>query len=85
MTASDSEFVLSELEFARLGEGRVAYLKRVKTDELARRFPDLPPMTPGIEIWGLFGAAGDPIVLSDVRANALAGAQEHELETVTLQ
>jgi len=80
-----ADFVLTDVEFARLGEGRIAYLKRVKTDDLAERFPELPPMTPGIEIWGLFGAAGDPIVLSDVRAHALAGAQEHELETVTLQ
>lgn len=80
-----SEFILTDLEFAQLGEGRVAYLKRVRTDDLAQKFPDLPPMTPGIEVWGLFGAAGDPIVLSDVRAHALAGAQEHELETVTLQ
>lgn len=80
-----SESILTDLEFAQLGEGRVAYLKRVRTDDLARKFPDLPPMTPGIEVWGLFGAAGDPIVLSDVRAHALAGAQEHELETVTLQ
>lgn len=82
---TQSEFVLTEQEFAQLGEGRVAYLKRVSTDDLARKFPDLPPMTPGIEVWGLFGAAGDPIVLSDLRAHALAGAQEHELETVTLQ
>lgn len=82
---TQSEFTLTEQEFAQLGEGRVAYLKRVSTDDLAQKFPDLPPMTPGIEVWGLFGAAGDPIVLSDLRAHALAGAQEHELETVTLQ
>jgi len=82
---TQSKIVLSDLEFAQLGEGRVAYLKRVNTDELARKFPGLPPMTPGIEVWGLFGAGGEPIILSDVRAQALAGAQEHELETVTLQ
>ncbi|RCL01778.1 MAG: putative small protein [Candidatus Tokpelaia sp. JSC085] len=82
---TESKIIFTDLEFAQLGEGRVAYLKRVKTDELAEKFPSLPPMTPGIEVWGLFGAAGEPIVLSDVRAQALAGAQEHELETVTLQ
>jgi len=82
---AESKIIFTDLEFAQLGEGRVAYLKRVKTDELAEKFPGLPPMTPGIEIWGLFGAAGEPIVLSDVRAQALASAQEHELETVTLQ
>ena len=30
------------------------------------------------------GASGEPIVLSDVRATALQGAQDHELRTVML-
>jgi len=79
------KIVFTDLEFAQLGEGRIAYLRRIKTDELAEKFPSLPPMTPGIEVWGLFGAAGRPIILSDIRAQALAGAKEHELETITLQ
>jgi len=76
---------LSDMEFAKLGAGQVGYIRKINTDELARRFPNLPPMTPGLEIWGLFGASGEPILLSDVRAQALAGAHEHELTTVTLQ
>jgi len=47
--------IYSEREFARLGTGQVAYIKKINTDELARCFPELPPMTPGIDIWGLFG------------------------------
>nr|WP_282187975.1 DUF1150 family protein [Brucella pituitosa] len=39
---------------------------------------------PGLELWALFGASGEPIVLSDVRATALQGANEHELRTVML-
>lgn len=80
----EEKIVFTDVEFAELGEGRIAYLKRVTTDDLAQRFPGLPPMTPGIEIWALFGATGEPIVLSDVRAQALAQAHEHELETVML-
>lgn len=76
---------LSELEFSRLGAGQVAYLRKVKTDDLATSFPALPPMTPGIELWALFAANGDPIVLSDERDNVLVGAREHELHTVMLQ
>jgi len=75
----------SEQELASLGSGQVGYIRKINTDELARRFPNLPPMTPGLDIWGLFGAAGEPILLSDARAQALAGAHEHELTTVTLQ
>ncbi len=75
----------TELEFSRLGAGQVAYLRKVKTDDLATSFPALPPMAPGIELWALFAANGDPIVLSDERENVLVGAQEHELRTVMLQ
>ena len=42
-------------------------------------------MTPGVELWALFAANGEPIVLSDERDNVLVGAQEHELRTVMLQ
>ncbi|GAA4658734.1 DUF1150 domain-containing protein [Bartonella pachyuromydis] len=64
--------------------GQIAYLKKVCTDDLAKTFPDLPPMTPGITIWALFGETGYPIILSDERSIALAGANEHELQIVTL-
>ncbi|OPB32474.1 Protein of unknown function (DUF1150) [Bartonella sp. AR 15-3] len=42
-------------------------------------------MIPGITIWALFGETGHPIILSDERSIALAGANEHELQIVTLQ
>ncbi|MBX4335343.1 DUF1150 family protein [Bartonella raoultii] len=64
--------------------GQIAYLKKVCTDDLAKNFPDLPPMTPGITIWALFAETGYPIILSDERSIALAGANEHELQIVTL-
>ncbi len=86
MQTSVHKNLLSELEFARLGAGQVAYMRKVK-DRRARprAFPALPPMTPGIELWALFAANGEPIVLSDERDNVLVGAQEHELRTVMLQ
>ncbi|WP_455466145.1 BQ00720 family protein [Bartonella sp. B39] len=69
---------------ASFDAGGIAYLKKVCTDDLAKNFPDLPPMTPGIIIWALFGETGYPIILSDERSIALAGANEHELKIVTL-
>ncbi|GAA5539882.1 DUF1150 family protein [Ochrobactrum soli] len=76
--------VLTENEFAHLGEGEIAYVRKIRSDDLARSFPALPPIEPGLELWALFGASGEPIVLSDVRATALQGAHEHELRTVLL-
>ncbi|ALE03334.1 DUF1150 family protein [Bartonella ancashensis] len=63
---------------------RIAYLRKICTDDLAKKFPDLPPMIPGMTIWALFGETGYPIILSDERSIALAGANEHELQIVTL-
>lgn len=76
---------LSMEEFALLGEGEIAYLRKIRTDELLEKFPNIPPMAPGISLWGLFGAGGEPIILSDIRAKALEGANDQELKTVTLQ
>ncbi|WP_422718045.1 DUF1150 family protein [Falsochrobactrum tianjinense] len=76
--------IFTEQEFAHLGEGELAYVRKVRSDDLARNFPALPPIAPGLELWALFGASGEPIVLSDVRATALQGAHEHELRTVML-
>ncbi|WP_141049205.1 DUF1150 family protein [Brucella melitensis] len=79
-----NKHVFTDNEFAHLGEGEIAYVRKIRSDDLARSFPSLPPIAPGLELWALFGASGEPIVLSDVRETALQGAHDHELRTVTL-
>ena len=71
-------------EFAHLGEGSVAYLRKMTSDDLRGRFPNLSEIAPGLELWALFGANGEPILLSDARDRALAGAMENDLVTVAL-
>ena len=71
-------------EFAHLGEGSVAYLRKVSSDYLRGRFPGLEEIQPGMELWALFGANGQPILLSDARDRALAGAMENDLTTVAI-
>jgi hypothetical protein len=71
-------------EFAHLGEGSVAYLRKVSSDDLRGRFPGLDQIAPGLELWALFGANGEPILLSDARDRALAGALENDLVTVAI-
>ncbi|WP_269930728.1 DUF1150 family protein [Aminobacter sp. HY435] len=71
-------------ELAHLGEGSVAYLRKVTSDDLRGRFPGLTEIDPGLELWALFSANGEPILLSDARDRALAGAMENDLTTVAL-
>lgn len=85
MTYSDTRVpALSQADLAHLGEGSVAYLREIDTDELKGKFPGLPEMTPGLKLWALFAANGQPILLSDERDRALAGAFENDLTTVAI-
>ena len=41
-------------------------------------------IAPGLELWALFAANGQPILLSDARERALAGALENDLTPVAI-
>ena len=76
--------VMSSVELAHLGQGSVAYLRKVSSDDLRSHFPGMDEITPGLELWALFSANGQPILLSDARDRALAGAMENDLVTVAI-
>ena len=75
---------LTDIEFRHLGEGKVGFVRRVTAGDLKARFPGLPAMADEIRLWGLFGADGSPMVLSDDRANVVEAAESHELTTVSV-
>lgn len=84
MTRVEDRQIMTSRELAHLGEGSVAYVRKVSSDDLRGRFPGLTEIAPGLELWALFGANGEPILLSDARDRALAGAMENDLVTVAL-
>lgn len=69
---------------AALGEGQVAYVRPMLSEEVKRLFPQVPDMEPGINLFALLAADGTPILLTDSRDNAVANAWEHDLEMVSL-
>ena len=83
MTTNEN-VTLTEADFAHLGEGSVAYLRKMSSEDLQSRFPGIGQIAPGLELWALFGASGKPILLSDARDRALAGAMENDLTPVAL-
>jgi hypothetical protein len=84
MTNSDTRLVVTQADLAHLGEGTVAYLREMGSEELKGKFPGLPDMQPGLRLCALFAADGRPILLSDARDRALAGAMENDLVPVAL-
>jgi hypothetical protein len=69
---------------AKLGGDQIAYVKPIMSDKLKEHFPEAPDMAPGIRLFALHAADGTPILLTDSRESALAGAMEHELTAVSV-
>ena len=80
----NSQIRFGPAEFAALGEGQVAYVKAMQSDEVQRLFPQAPAMAPGLQLFALLSASGEPILVADSRDAAVANAWAHDLETVAL-
>jgi hypothetical protein len=83
-TEIDKASALTPQEFAHLGDGAVAYVKVINSEDVSRLFPQAPALRPGVKLFALLGADGSPIMLTDSKDAAIANAWEHELETVSL-
>ena len=69
---------------ATLGEGHIAYVKQIRSEDVPDLFPEAPRIAPGLKLFALHAADGTPIMLTDSREAAVANAITHELETVSV-
>lgn len=75
---------LTQTELAKVGSGEVAYIRKIRSEEVSRCFPEAPEIDPDTDLWALFGADGTPILLTDNRSSTFYKAAEDELKTVSL-
>jgi hypothetical protein len=59
-------------------------VKTIRSEDVARLFPQAPAIRPGINLFALLAADGSPIMLTDSKDAAIANAWEHELQPVSL-
>lgn len=71
-------------ELALMGEGEVAYIRQISSEEINERFPLEQKLEPGQNLWALFSADGTPIYLSDDRTSTFFRAAEDDLSPATL-
>jgi hypothetical protein len=69
---------------AHLGDGRIAYVKTILSEDVRKLFPQAPQIAPGVKLFALHAADGTPIMLTDTREAAIANAWSQELETVSV-
>ena len=82
--ASGPTLRLDPQAFASLGEGQIAYVKPMSSDELRKLFPQASDLAPDLELFALLSASGTPILVTDSRDAAFANAWAHDLKTVAL-
>jgi hypothetical protein len=75
---------ISPEALAHLGDGQIAYVKPIRSEQVATLFPQAPQIAPGVQLFALHAADGTPIMLTDTREAAVANAWSHELETVSV-
>jgi len=75
---------ISPEALAHLGDGEIAYIKPISSEQVAALFPQAPKIAPGVQLFALHAADGTPIMLTDTREAAVANAWSHELETVSV-
>ena len=75
---------LSPQQFAHLGDGMIAYVRALRSEDICRFYPDAPAVEPGLTLFALIGANGAPISIADSPEGALGSAREHDLRTVSL-
>ncbi|WP_438273646.1 DUF1150 family protein [Nitrobacter sp.] len=69
---------------AQLGEGHIAYVKQVRSEDVPDLFPQAPKIAPGLMLFALHAADGTPIMLTDSREAAVASAWSNELQAVSV-
>jgi hypothetical protein len=83
-TTENPKTPIDAADLAALGEGQVAYVRPMASDEVRQLFPQAPEMQPGLKLFALLSASGAPILLTDSHDAALANAWAHDLQTVSV-
>ena len=86
MNRTDPKLAISLEALAHLGDGQIAYVKTIRSEDVRALFPQaqMPQIAPGQKLFALHAADGTPIMLTDSREAAIANAWSQELETVSV-
>jgi hypothetical protein len=85
----DKEFAahpvsISTEALAHLGDGEIAYIKTIRSEDVPAMFPQAPEIAPGLQLFSLHAADGTPIMVTDSREAAVANALSNELRTLSV-
>jgi hypothetical protein len=75
---------ISPEALAHLGDGQIAYIRTIRSEDVPTMFPQAPEIAPGLKLFALLAADGTPIMVTDTREAAVANAWSNELQTLSV-
>ncbi len=75
---------MSMSELAKLGGGKLAYIRVMTSDQAKEMFPAVEGIPADIDLFALHAADGTPLALTDSRRAALGHAMGDELDVASL-
>ncbi len=75
---------ISAEALAHLGDGEIAYIKTIRSEDVPAMFPEAPEIAPGLKLFALHAADGTPIMITDSLEAAVANAWSNELQTLSV-
>ncbi len=84
MTEKRERKALSPLELARLGGGRIAYIRPIGPAEASRLLGEPVLAAADARLFCVCHADGTPLAITDSRAGALANVLENDLEPASV-
>ena len=76
--------IISGFDLAKLGDGEVAYIRMMTSDEAQRMFPTISGLPDGSNIFALHSADGTPLALTDSRQAAMGHAMGDRLVVASI-
>lgn len=73
---------MSMNDLAKLGGGKIAYIRVLDAEEAKKRCPSIEGIPAGVDLFALYAADGTPLALADSRQAAIGHAIGDELEIV---
>jgi hypothetical protein len=70
---------MSDRDFARLGGGKVAYIKALSAEMAKKLYPAVKGLPQGIELFALHAADGTPLAITDSKHAAIGHARNDKL------
>jgi hypothetical protein len=75
---------VSKLELSRMGDGQVAYIKIMSSDQAKKLFPAVQGLPAGINLYSVHAADGTPLALTDSMSAAVSHAMGDDLKIATM-